>query len=147
MKKGFTLIEILIVIIIVSTLAALAAPQYLKVIERFRVLEATSTIMEIRKAQERYKLRKGQYTQNFSELDLEIKNINNEICNQNICEMKYFLLRIILYEDYYIVLAQRKTNEQTKPPQRYSENYIYFYDSKEDKFKCTDENCVKDFID
>lgn len=53
-KKGFTLLEVLVVIIIIGILAALALPQYMKTIRKARIAEATSNIGSIRAAELRY---------------------------------------------------------------------------------------------
>lgn len=146
MKQGFTLIELLIVIVIISTLASISAPTYLKVIERFRVLEATKTIYEIKKAQEEVKLRKGNYTDKFEDMNIEILDENNNPCTSNTCQLKYFTLQIRLEKNGYKVFAQRRS-DKTPPPQRYSPNYIYFYNSVTDNFSCNDANCARDFLE
>lgn len=144
-KKGFTLIELLIVVLIISTLASIAAPQYFKIIERFRVLEATTAMMEIKRGQERVMLKKSAYTNNFQDFDFQIKDKNGNDCEGKVCELRYFILEIKLIGNKYMIMAQRKSDNETKPPLRYS-NYIYFYDSQTDQFNCTDANCVNDFI-
>ncbi|MEF3280699.1 MAG: prepilin-type N-terminal cleavage/methylation domain-containing protein [Elusimicrobiota bacterium] len=147
-RNAFTLIELLIVILIISTLASISAPMYFKIIERFRVVEATTNMMEIKKGQERVILKKSVYTDNFRDFDFEIKDINGKNCDGKICELKYFVLQIQLIEhDKYMILAQRKSNDKTRPPQAYSPNYIYFYDSRANNFGCTDANCARDFLD
>ena len=147
MKKAFTLIELLIVVLIISTLVSIAAPQYFKIIERFRTVEATTAIMEIKRGQERVMLKRGVYTNNFNDFDFSLKSKNGNDCEGIVCELKYFIIQITLVGNRYIIMAQRKTNNETKPPQRYSPNYIYFYDSATDSFGCTDANCASDFID
>jgi len=50
MRKGFTLIEVLIVVIILGILATIALPQFNKVVERARTSEAITNIGAIRTA-------------------------------------------------------------------------------------------------
>ncbi|MCX7905863.1 MAG: prepilin-type N-terminal cleavage/methylation domain-containing protein [Elusimicrobiales bacterium] len=145
MKKSFTLIELLIVIIIISTLASISAPIYIRTIERFRVVEATKVMYEIKNAQEEVRLRKGKYTERFDDFSIEIYDKDKNICKDKTCELKYFIIQIKVIGNNYHILAQRKP-EPTPPPSRYNPNYIYFYDSKTDSFGCNDANCAKDFI-
>ena len=53
-KKGFTLLEILVVIIIIGILATLALPQYMKTTKKARAGEAVSNIGSLRGALLRY---------------------------------------------------------------------------------------------
>ncbi len=52
-KTGFTLLEVIIVIIIVSVLAALAMPRFFRMIERTRAVEAINQLQAFRSAVER----------------------------------------------------------------------------------------------
>jgi len=60
-KGGFTLIELLVVVLIIGILAAIAVPQYFKVVEKGKVSEALTTLDSIRGAQERYLASTGGY--------------------------------------------------------------------------------------
>jgi len=53
-KRGFTLLEVLIVIIIIGILAAIAVPQYMKTIERAKSAEAVTNVGTLRRAMERH---------------------------------------------------------------------------------------------
>ncbi|MCM8779626.1 MAG: type IV pilin-like G/H family protein [Candidatus Omnitrophica bacterium] len=61
MKKGFTLLELLIVIIIIGVLAVIALTQYRNLSERARMGEAKSVIGSIRTAQRVYHEENGAF--------------------------------------------------------------------------------------
>jgi len=54
MKKGFTLLELIVVIIILGILAALGFAQYTKMVEKGRTAEAKTILGQIRAAQNSY---------------------------------------------------------------------------------------------
>ena len=58
-KKGFTLLEIIIVVIIVGVLASLALPRLFSTVEYSRTTEAFAEMGTIRSAMERCALRSG----------------------------------------------------------------------------------------
>ena len=70
-KRGFTLIEIVVVIIIVGILAALGFTQYTKVVEKGRTAEAKSILGALRTAQRAYNLERGGYVNNVADLPVE----------------------------------------------------------------------------
>lgn len=66
--KGFTLIEVMIVVAIIGILAAVAYPSYLSYIIRANRAAAESFMMELSSKQERYVLDKRSYTATVSDL-------------------------------------------------------------------------------
>lgn len=83
MRKGFTLLEILIVIIIIAILATFAIPQYLKASKRAIASEAVTTIGAIRGALMRYYQEYQQLTNDISALDIDNPNDPAEVPNAN----------------------------------------------------------------
>ena len=65
--KGFTLIEMMVVVLIMAGLAAIAYPTYTKVITKARVAEAFSLIEIVREAQQRNLAVNGSYFSKFTE--------------------------------------------------------------------------------
>lgn len=68
---GFTLLELVIVIIILGILATLGITQYTKMVEKGRSAEAKMVLGQIRSAEETYKLENGSYTGTIGNLAVE----------------------------------------------------------------------------
>jgi len=70
-KKGFTLIEVLIVVIILGILATLSVPQFTRMIKRARMSEAWAGLGAVRTAQSVYWMEKSAYAGAVGDLDCD----------------------------------------------------------------------------
>ena len=70
-NRGFTLLELIVVIIIIGVLASLAVPQYFKVTERARAAEGVGLLNLLRGSQIRYKAEKNAYATDVASLDAD----------------------------------------------------------------------------
>ncbi|MBO5910586.1 MAG: prepilin-type N-terminal cleavage/methylation domain-containing protein [Elusimicrobiaceae bacterium] len=71
-KQAFTLIELLVVVLIIGILVAVAVPQYKRAVYKSRAAEAITVLRAIAQAQEVYFLQNGEYTNDISELDVDV---------------------------------------------------------------------------
>ena len=76
-KKGFTLIEILVAVIIIGVLAAIALPSYMRSMEKSKAANPIANLSTIARAQKAYKFGTNHYTSNVSNLDVSLKNEPN----------------------------------------------------------------------
>ncbi len=107
-KSGFTLLEIIIVVIIIGVLASLALPRFFKMVEYSRSAEALNSITAIRGAVERCELRLGLANCNsFANLALE---------NPTTAPNSHWTFTIAVNSPNtgsYQITATRNTNEDT----------------------------------
>lgn len=114
---GFTLTELLIVVIIVGILATLALPMLVKTLEKAKTGEAISNLNLIRTGQKIYFLENNIFSQDIDSLNIE--NPNNETS-------RYFDYTIQSSDSSdFTARAQR----QNSAPDPYK---TYYYDIKKD---------------
>jgi len=70
-RKGFSLVELSVVVIIIGVLAAFGVPRMLKSVERSKAAEAFKYLAAVRTSQERYQAREGTYAALGADLDME----------------------------------------------------------------------------
>ncbi len=111
MKQGFTLVELLVVVLIVGVLSALALPQYTTAIERARASEALTLMEAVQGAAERYRFQHDTWPLDFSELDVSIPFVEDSTTERG---GKNFSLQIGTTSSttYYIVATRLKLSDE-----------------------------------
>ena len=71
-RKGFTLVELAVVIVIIGVLAAFGVPKFLNSVERSKAAEAVAYLSAVRTAEERYIALQGIYATDVTSLDISI---------------------------------------------------------------------------
>ncbi len=67
-SRGFTLIELMVVVVIVAILVGIAYPAYVDQMRKTRRSEGKALLMEIMSAEERHYTENGSYTTDFTKL-------------------------------------------------------------------------------
>lgn len=71
MKRGFTLIELVVAVAVAAILAAVALPSFTQALQRSRRVEAVSALMQVQLAQERWRSSHAAYATDLRLLGVE----------------------------------------------------------------------------
>ncbi len=74
--RGFTLVELMVVILILGIITSIAVPTYRNYVLRANRVEATGALLRIRAAEEKFFLQNNNYTGELGLTGLRLTNVN-----------------------------------------------------------------------
>ena len=107
-QKGFTLAEVLVVVIIIAVMAYFAVPMYNKVVRQSDASDALHNIDMFSTAQEKFFIQNGKYTDDLGKLETPLKGEKPEIYTD-----KFTYSAGNPKDDDYCIYSESKTRKYT----------------------------------
>ena len=102
-SRGFSLVELLIVVAVISILAAVATPAYYNHVLRVRQTDATNDLLDIKASQEMYFSQYGEYA-------VTPDDTFSDLLSFNINDVTYYIFTVSTSGQGYVALATGQVN-------------------------------------
>ena len=106
-KRGFTLLEILVAVLIVAVLAAISVPWYNKTVEKMKAADALITMSAVSTNEHAFYIVNDRYSKNFADLDVDFVDKNGSRAENDNYETENY--NFILEDNF--VKAERANGE------------------------------------
>jgi type IV pilus assembly protein PilE len=93
--KGFTLIELMIVVVVVAILASIAVPSYTQYITRGKIQEATSTLANLRVKMEQYYMDNRRYSTDAAGGTCGVPDMSPTVTPTGYSKLSYFTVACV----------------------------------------------------
>jgi prepilin-type N-terminal cleavage/methylation domain-containing protein len=136
--NGFTLVELLVVVLIIGILSSIALPQYQKAVERGKMTEAVVVLRAIANANQLFRMQNGRYANadEIESLNVDIPGkLSKQIQNDTRVATKNFIYSPTGSGLPYLAIAQRADDGVWRGTT--TGYYLYIHQTDPSRIKCS----------